>query len=73
MQRITSQPVNSPLFKLLQRDVGGRSFTVEVEARGIIGLLVLRGGKLLLAVVNDIAPLWVNAIVLLPQHGEPSR
>lgn len=65
---LTSQPVNRPLLKLFQRDVGSRSITIEVEARGIIGFLVLRRSKLLLPMVDDISPLWVNAIVLLPQH-----
>lgn len=64
----TSQSVNCPLFKLLERDVGGWGITVEVEARGIISFLVLWSCKLLLAMVDNIATLWVDSIMLLPQH-----
>lgn len=64
----TSQPVNRPLFKLLESDVGGRGIAVEVQARGVVGIFVLRGGELLLAMVDNVASLWVDAIVLLPQH-----
>jgi hypothetical protein len=56
------------LLKLLQRDIGGWGITVKVQARGIVGHLVLWCSELLLAVIDHIATLWVDAVVLLPQH-----
>lgn len=64
----TSQPVNCPLLKLLERDVGRGRVRVEVEAVRILGVLVLGRRELLLAVVDDIAPLVVDAVLVVSQH-----
>lgn len=64
----TSQPVYGPLLELLERDVGGRGVGVEVEAMGILGVLVQWRRELLLAMVDDIAALGVDSVVVLPEH-----
>jgi hypothetical protein len=56
------------LLKLLERDVGGWGRRVEVEPVGILRLLVRRVCELLLAVVDDISPLWIYAIDVLADH-----
>ena len=64
----TSQPVDSPLFKLFEGDVCGRRIRVKVETMGVIEVLVCGCSKLLLAVIEDIAPLRINSVEVLPQH-----
>ena len=64
----TSKSVDSPLFKLFKGDVCGRRIRVKVETMGVIKVLVCGCSKLLLAVVDDIAPLRVNSVKVLPQH-----
>lgn len=65
----TAQPVNGPLLKLLEGDVCGWRGQVEVQAVRVVGVLVGRLGELLLAVVDDISPLGVDAPEVLPDHG----
>jgi hypothetical protein len=64
----TSQAVNGPLFKLLERDVRRGWLGVEIQAMRILCLLVGRVCELFLAVVDGISPLGVYTIVVLSQH-----
>lgn len=64
----TSKAVNSPLLELFKRDVRRGCIGVEIETMGILGILVLRRRELPLAMVEDVPPLRVDAIVTLAQH-----
>jgi hypothetical protein len=56
------------LLKLLKRNVCRGRVRVKVEAMRIVEILVLWCSKLLLAVVDDISPLGVDSVKVLPQH-----
>ena len=57
------------MLKLLELDIRRRRARVKVEAVGVVGGLVGRVGKVLLAVVDDIAPLGLVAVVVRSEHG----
>lgn len=58
------------MFKLLEGDVCRGRIGVEVEAVGVLSLLVRGRRELLLAMVENIAPLGVDPVVVLFQHLE---
>lgn len=58
----TPQPIHGPLLKLLESDVGGGRCGVEVQTMRVLRFLVRRVCELFLAVVEDISPLYVDAI-----------
>jgi hypothetical protein len=64
----TSQPVNGPLLKLLERYVGSGRRGIEIQTMRVLGLLVSRVRELLLAVVEDVSPLRINAVEILSLH-----
>lgn len=51
---ITSQPVDGPLFKLLEFDLGGRRVFIEAQSMGVVLLLVLGNSELLLFMIFDV-------------------
>ena len=65
----TPETVNGPLLELLKRDVCGGRRRVEIQTVRVVGGLVCRIGELLLAVVEDIAPLGIDAVEILTDHG----
>lgn len=65
---LTSQPIYRPLLKLLESNIGCGGVGVKVETVRVLGVFELRRSKLLLPVVDDIAPLGINPIIVLPQH-----
>lgn len=67
-KELASKSVDGPLLKLLKRNVCRGRVRVKVEAMRIVEILVLWCSKLLLAVVNDIPPLGVDSVEVLPQH-----
>lgn len=69
-QQHTSQSINGPLLKLLERDLGSGRHIVEIQTVGVVLLLVGGRGELLLFVVEHGAPLGVDAVRVLPDHGE---
>lgn len=56
------------MLKLLELDVGRRRPRVKVEAVRVVGRLEGRVGELLLAVVDDIAPLGLVAVIVWSEH-----
>lgn len=64
----TPKSVDSPLFKLLKRDICCWRGRVEVESVGILNFFVRRVCKLLLAVVDGSSPFAVVAIEVLTDH-----
>lgn len=64
---LTSQPVDCPLFELLEGDICSGRHRVEVEPVGVRRLLCARVGKLAFSVV-DMASFRVNSIVVLSEH-----
>lgn len=67
-QELASKSVDGPLLKLLKRNVCRGRVRVEIEAMRIVEVLVLGSSKLLLAIVDDISPLGVDSVKVLPQH-----
>jgi hypothetical protein len=63
-----AQPVDGPLFELLEGDVGGGREGVEVQARGVCERCVLGGEELFLA-MGDIFALALDAGEVLSDHG----
>jgi hypothetical protein len=57
----TSQTINSPLFKLLERDIGRRRRNVEIESVLILDMLVRRRSELFLPMIERRAPLRFNS------------
>lgn len=64
----TFQSVDSPLFKLLERDLSGGRHIVEVQTVWIFLLLEGRSCKLPLFVIEDSPSLGVNSMVVLSHH-----
>lgn len=64
----TAKTIDGPLLKLLESYVRRGGNRVKVEAMLVLGLFVLSRCELLAAVVNDIAPLGVDAVKILSQH-----
>lgn len=64
----TSQSVDSPLFKLLEGYVGSWWLGVEVETMRILRIFVLGCSKLLLPMIDDVASLRIDPVVVLSQH-----
>lgn len=68
----TFQSVDSPLFKLLERDLSGGRHIVEVQTVWIFLLLEGRSCELLLFVIEDGPSLGVNSMVVLSYHDAGS-
>lgn len=66
---VTSQSVNGPLLKLLERNVCCGRICVKVQAVGVLRVLELGRCKLLLAVVDNVSPLGVDSVVVVAHHG----
>ncbi len=66
--RLTSQSINGPLLKVFQSDLSSRRDMIEVQPVGIILLLVRRGSKLFLFVINRGPSLWIDPCRLIPNH-----
>jgi hypothetical protein len=66
----TSQPVNGPLFELLEGYIGRRRIGVEVQTVWVFSVLVLRRRELFLAMVDNIASFRIDPVVILAQHLE---
>ena len=67
---LTPQSVNSPLLKLLQRDLCSRWFSIEIQPVRIVLLLEYRRSKLLLLMVQSRPPLRVDSVEILANHPE---
>lgn len=64
----TSQPVNRPLFELLERDLRCRRDAVEVEPVVILLLFISGICKLLLLVIYSVSSFRVNTIGVRSNH-----
>lgn len=64
----TPQPINSPLLKLLQRNLLRRRHIIEIQPVRVLLLLVGCVRELFFLVADDIAPLGVDALWILPDH-----
>lgn len=66
--RLTFQPVNCPLLKLLERDFGSWRHIVEIETMGVVLLLIRGCRELLLFVVENRSSFRVNSLKILSYH-----
>lgn len=66
--RPTSKSVDGPLLKLLEGDIRSGRICVKVETMRVVEIFVCRRSELFLAMVDDISPLGVNSVKVLPQH-----
>lgn len=66
----TSQPVNSPLFKLFKSNFLSWGYFVEVEAVGIIMFLVCWSCKLFFLMVDWRSSFRVHARSVVLRHGD---
>ena len=64
----TSQPINGPLFELLECDLGRRGNFIEAQAVRVVQLFVRGSCELFSLVVNCTSPFAVNSIVILSNH-----
>lgn len=64
----TPQPINGPLFKLLELNLRRRGHIVEVEPVRVLLLLVGRVRKLSLLVADHVAPLGIDPVRCPSDH-----
>lgn len=64
----TSQTINSPLLKLLQRNIRRWRHDIEVQSMLVFEILVCGCRELFLAVVDIVPPFGINACEILSDH-----
>ena len=69
----TSQAIDSPLLKLLQRDINCWRHKVKVQAMSVVEILICRCRELLLSMVDIVPPFRIDACEILSDHLENIR
>lgn len=66
---LTPQSIDSPLFKVFESNFGCGRYVIDVQAVGIILLLMCWASELLLPVINGCPSLWIDTTGFVPDHA----